>query len=253
MESQKKRKFFNILMIVIMAVIAVAAIIAIAAMKDLGMNQIEVALETDKGYEVVFQEDDNGAVESEKQSEKESFDSQLSTSEEKSHNSDNKNEISKAESDKSPSTNMGGSTEQKDPAAEAPKPVAKTCTIEIRCDTILNNMDKLKAEKVAYVPSDGTVLKVTTVEFEEGETVFDILERVCRTKGIQLEYSWSPMYGTSYIEGINHLYEFDCGDQSGWIYKVNAVAPNYGASAYTLKAGDSIKWLYSCRGYGSDV
>ena len=87
----------------------------------------------------------------------------------------------------------------------------------------------------------------------EGETVLDVLERVCTEWGIQLEYSWTPAYGSYYIEGINHLYEFSCGQQSGWMYKVNGWFPNYGCSEYILDAGDEIVWCYTCKGLGTDV
>ena len=43
-----------------------------------------------------------------------------------------------------------------------------------------------------------------------------------------------------YIEGINNLYEFDCGEQSGWMYSVNGWFPNYGCSRYQLKDGDVV-------------
>ena len=121
-----------------------------------------------------------------------------------------------------------------------------TCTITIRCDTILDNMENLTDGKEAYVPANGCILSTSTVEFEEGETVFDVLERVCSYAGIQLEYSWTPMYNSYYIEGINHLYEFDCGNESGWMYKVNGWFPNYGCSSYTLQDGDTIVWCYTC-------
>lgn len=129
----------------------------------------------------------------------------------------------------------------------------KTCTITIRCDTILDNLENLTAGKEAYVPANGCILSTSTVEFEEGETVFDVLERVCSYAGIQLEYSWTPMYNSYYIEGINHLYEFDCGNESGWMYKVNGWFPNYGCSSYTLQGGDTIVWCYTCNGLGADV
>lgn len=128
-----------------------------------------------------------------------------------------------------------------------------TCTITIRCDTILDNMENLTDGKEAYVPANGCILSTSTVEFEEGETVFDVLERVCSYAGIQLEYSWTPMYNSYYIEGINHLYEFDCGNESGWMYKVNGWFPNYGCSSYTLQGGDTIVWCYTCNGLGADV
>jgi hypothetical protein len=55
------------------------------------------------------------------------------------------------------------------------------------------------------------------------------------------------------VEGINHLYEFDCGFESGWMYEVNDGFPNYGSSAYEVKPGDKIAWKYTCTGLGTDV
>ena len=128
-----------------------------------------------------------------------------------------------------------------------------TCTIEIRCDTILDNMGDLTPGKEGYVPSNGTILATSTVSFEEGDTVFDVLTAVCKAAGIQLEYTFSSLYGSNYIEGINNLYEFDCGEESGWMYKVNGWFPNYGCSKYELHDGDVIVWCYTCKGLGADV
>ncbi len=130
---------------------------------------------------------------------------------------------------------------------------ALACTISIRCDRVLDNMDRLEEAKIPYVPSDGWILHAVSVGIEEGESVFDVLRRVCDEYGIQLEFSWTPIYNSSYIEGIGYLYEFDCGDESGWIYKVNGKVPNYGCSEYKLYGGESIVWSYSCEGYGADV
>lgn len=92
-----------------------------------------------------------------------------------------------------------------------------TCTVQIRCDTILNNMDRLTAGKNIYVPASGVILDTSKVEFVQGESVYDVLKRACVHAGIPLEYSWTVEYGGYYIEGINNLYEFDCGAQSGWM------------------------------------
>lgn len=129
----------------------------------------------------------------------------------------------------------------------------KTCTITIRCDTILNNWDELDMAKAPYVPESGCILPTITVEFTDGETVFDVLKRVCKQYGIQIEYSWTPMYDSYYVEGINNLYEFDCGFESGWMYKVNGWFPNYGCSSYDLLGGETIVWCYTCKGLGEDV
>ena len=103
------------------------------------------------------------------------------------------------------------------------------------------------------MPKDGTILPATKVTFTEGETVFEVLKRVCDAAQLQIEYSYTPLYESYYIEGINHLYEFDCGPESGWMYKVNEWFPNYGCSVYTLKDGDDIVWCYTCTGLGADV
>lgn len=127
------------------------------------------------------------------------------------------------------------------------------CTITIRCDTVFDNGEHLEEAKAPYIPENGEILPVTTVEFFEGETVFDVLSRVCTSADIQIEYSWTPLYDSYYVEGINHLYEFDCGFESGWMYKVNGRVPNYGCSAYELKGGEEIVRGYTCTGLGTDV
>ena len=127
------------------------------------------------------------------------------------------------------------------------------CTITVRCDTVFDNADALEKAKAPYVPESGVVLPVITVEFTPGETVFDVLQRVCKVSELQLEYSWTPLYDSYYVEGINHLYEFDCGPESGWMYKVNGWFPNYGCSSYELQGGEEIIWVYTCVGLGADL
>lgn len=127
-----------------------------------------------------------------------------------------------------------------------------TCTISISCATILDNMSWLDPEKTELVPEDGWILPPITATFYEGESVFNLLSRVTRQQGIHMEFSNTPMYNSAYIEGINNLYEFDCGDLSGWMYKVNDWFPNYGCSRYQLKAGDVVEWVYTCT-LGGDV
>lgn len=128
-----------------------------------------------------------------------------------------------------------------------------TCTIAIECSAILDHLDDLKESKRSYVPSSGVILKKTTVSFDEGETVYDVLARTCKKAGIQLEVSYSGGYGSYYVEGIGNLYEFDCGRQSGWAYTVNGASPNYGCSSCVVKDGDHIAWSYTCKGLGSDI
>ena len=127
-----------------------------------------------------------------------------------------------------------------------------TCTISISCATILDNMDLCAENKLALVPPDGVILPATTVTFSPGESVYDVLQQVCRDYGIHLESEFTPRYNSAYIQGINNLYEFDVGNESGWMYKVNGWFPNYGCSRYQVEDGDVICWVYTCD-LGADV
>ena len=126
------------------------------------------------------------------------------------------------------------------------------CTISIRCDTILENMNSLDEAKHSLIPPDGIILAKKEVTFNKGESVFDVLLRETRNNKIHMEYVKSPVYNSAYIEGIHNLYEFDCGDLSGWMYSVNGWFPNYGCSSYMLNDGDDIEWVYTCN-LGKDV
>lgn len=127
-----------------------------------------------------------------------------------------------------------------------------TCTLSVRCDTILENINWLKKEKVDIVPSDGVIFAEKKVVFYEGESVFNVLLREMKKNKIHFEYVNTPIYKSAYVEGIANLYEFDCGELSGWVYKVNDDFPSYGCSRYMLKQGDKIEWLYTCD-LGKDV
>ena len=123
---------------------------------------------------------------------------------------------------------------------------AYTCTISISCATVLNHMDWLDADKAEVVPEDGWILAPIAVTFYEGESVFNVLQRTCKQQGIPMEFVDTPVYNSAYIEGIHNLYEFDCGELSGWMYQVNGWFPNYGCSRYQLQDGDTISWVYTC-------
>ncbi len=131
--------------------------------------------------------------------------------------------------------------------------LAYECTLTIRCDTVLQHYEDLDPAKAEFVPEDGVVLAAVKVPFAQGETAFDVTKRACEAYGLQLEYSWTPLYDSYYVEGINYLYEFDCGAESGWMFKVNGWFPNYGASAYVLQDGDAVMWEYTCVGLGADL
>lgn len=94
------------------------------------------------------------------------------------------------------------------------------------------------------------ILPATRVEVKQGDTVYDLLFRVTSQYGIQMEKRGAG--AMLYVEGINNLYEFDGGPESGWMYRVNGVFPNKSAGVFAVKSGDRIEWLYT-RDLGRDI
>lgn len=180
----------------------------------------------------------------------------------------------KASSSNTQSSVTNSSTESKDKyntdpvPADKPQPVEPqnqeiednklTCTISISCATILDNLDKFNPEKIELVPEDGWILEPVKVTFNEGESVYDLLVRVCKENNIHMSAKWTPLNNSHYIESINNIKEFDCPtdrfhNASGWMYCVNDWYPNYGISRYELKKGDVVELNYTCVGLGADL
>lgn len=132
------------------------------------------------------------------------------------------------------------------------EPEKLTCTFSITCASVLENMDKLAPGKEGLIPADGWLLAETEVEFSQGDTVFDVLQRELKSRNMHFEYSTAALYDTAYIEGICNLYEYDCGELSGWEYVVNGTFYGYGSSQFTLSDGDVVSWVYTCD-LGADV
>ena len=155
-------------------------------------------------------------------------------------NSGGKKDDSKKNDQKTEDNNTPAPTPEQKPDSKK-----NTVTITIRCDTAVNNGMHLESKWAGIVPASGVILPVTTVEIEEGDTVFDVLSYVCDKYKIHMSYRGGTSSGC-YVEGINNLYEFDGGRWSGWMYCVNDWYPNYGCGVYYVKAGEVIEWNYTC-------
>ena len=137
---------------------------------------------------------------------------------------------------------------------ETPKPVEPEpvkdeklyVTLSVSAKTLLDKEDSMNPEKWELVPKDGWIFPAEKVEFFEGESAFNVLLREMKKNKIHMEFIMTPLYNSNYIQGIGNLYEFDCGELSGWMYAVNDLSPNFGTSNYTLKNGDVVKLLYTC-------
>lgn len=110
-------------------------------------------------------------------------------------------------------------------------------SISIRCDEALGVVE------LDTLPADGVMLGAVELAVSRGSTVLDALTEAARLYQLQLEYSGGG--SMAYVSGIEYLYEFDGGELSGWIYRVNGVAPSVGCGGYTLADGDVIEWEYT--------
>lgn len=134
-----------------------------------------------------------------------------------------------------PAPNAGTST-----PAETPE---KKVRLTIQCTGILDHRELWKDGIEEVVPDDGIFFS-GDCNFIEGNTVYDILKKICREENIALDSQYTPIYGTYYIQGIGNLYEFDCGSESGWKYTVNGIMPGEGCSSYKPDNGDNIVFYY---------
>ena len=153
--------------------------------------------------------------------------------------------------EQTPPQQSGETAPPENPVVPA-EPKKLTCTFSITCASVLNNMDKLTPGKEGLIPADGWLLAETEVEFSPGDTVFTVLQRELKSRNMHFEYSTAALYDTAYIEGICNLYEYDCGELSGWEYAVNGTFYGYGSSQFTLSDGDVVSWVYTCD-LGADV
>lgn len=92
------------------------------------------------------------------------------------------------------------------------------------------------------VTVDGSAAKgssfTVNLQVQEGTSVYDAL--LASGAGVNAR---STSFGM-YVAAINGLAERDHGPQSGWVYSVNGVQPNYTSDAYVLHDGDSVVWMY---------
>lgn len=96
---------------------------------------------------------------------------------------------------------------------------------------------------ISGVGDKAEILPQTQVLFEDGDTVFDILLKITRENSIQTEFSGGKK--NIYIKGIDNLYEFDKGAQSGWLYSVNGEFPRKSCGACLLKKDDVVEIKYT--------
>lgn len=122
-------------------------------------------------------------------------------------------------------------------------PEAATVSFDIQCTAVINHRELWRDGLEEIIPASGYFYRGHQ-EIAEGDTVYDVLKRVCNKKNIALDAEFTPLFGSYYIKGIGNLYEFDCGSESGWKYKVNDKYADVSCSSYPLKKGDHVVFVY---------
>ncbi len=127
---------------------------------------------------------------------------------------------------------------------------SETVFITIEATTLLDNWDQLDPElrDEKYVPKGGVILEESEYVLRKDDTAFDVLKRATRHNQIHLDFQGASenSFKSAYIKGINHIYEFSCGNLSGWMYEVNGEFPDSGVSRYELVDGDEVALRYTC-------
>lgn len=124
---------------------------------------------------------------------------------------------------------------QKPPVQKPSTPPAQEQEPEKQVDTIVFSI---------VISSNEVPLAPVEMEIKEGDTVLDALIQITKTNKIQMDYR-GGQGASAYVEGIANVYEFDRGQGSGWMYRINGVFPDRGAGTVPLLAGDRVEWLYT--------
>lgn len=129
---------------------------------------------------------------------------------------------------------------------------SETVFVSINCEKALES-DSL-SEEMRELIGNGEILGKKEYVLRSGDTVFDMLVRVCRFEKIHMEYQGADAnaLGSVYVQGISNLYEYDCGELSGWIFLVNGKQTDASSAKIKLSDGDKVEWIYSLE-LGKDV
>lgn len=98
--------------------------------------------------------------------------------------------------------------------------------------------------KVSIKAIDEYWMKNKSVSIEEDFTVYDAFLEALEDSDIEQEGAKNGYIESMTKDGVT-LSEFDEGDNSGWLYKVNDELPDVGIKDYELEDGDKILFYYT--------
>ena len=199
-----------------------------AASKDKTATQDDHASEKQK-------KSSGSKKEQEKESSSTSKDSsQKETKSEKKQNPPKEKEKKKSPPPKEKNESPPKKEEEKDPPPKEEKPKESTYTITMSMTG----------------PSGKVVMATEEFSIKKETNLFDATKEIGKKKNISIQTTGSGAWG--YVEGIGEFREFDYGDESGWLFRVNGIFSNTGAGSYMLQDGDVVEWMYT-KDLGKDV
>ncbi|MBR2780491.1 MAG: DUF4430 domain-containing protein, partial [Eubacteriaceae bacterium] len=135
-----------------------------------------------------------------------------------------------------------------------------TITVAVTVETLTVNgeyiIEPILVEADSYEKASVVLTEVLKEHFPEVSEPYRINGTI--QNSFYLRSVYDPDFGPDpekgYVQNYaGYLSEFDCGEQSGWMYCVNGTFPGVGASGWNLKTGDVMRWQYSCSGLGADI
>lgn len=236
--------------------LAIAIIFSFASCKsEKNENNTNISQQTQSQTEsknrITAQDDTKDESETSSKDEKQS-----SASSDKSNTKNDKNNSSNTNASKKPSNNNNGSQNNTQANSEVTEETQKPeqeyiyCTVEIDCSDIVKNKDKFNEKQQVfydrYVDGKRTILSPVTVKVKNKSSAYKATELACQQNGIKMTKKNSG-FGI-YIVGFDGINEKMFGKTSGWIYYVNGKSPSFSCSAYELKDGDKVSFVYTCNG-----
>lgn len=123
--------------------------------------------------------------------------------------------------------------------AETPK--QNTASFTVDCKNAIDYGILENPNFAGILPQNGVIFSDGNVQFSEGESVMTVLKRALKSQKIACSVP------NGYVRSIAGLSEKDCGETSGWLYRVNGKLPTVSCKYYTLQAGDRVEFIYTCR------
>ena len=188
-------------------------------------------------------EDKNTQQEESAQQEESTNKEENTTQEDKTKKDDSSKQETKNETPKSTNQSTASSTTKStESTQESSNTTTENNNNKATSNTTQNQNDNKITVSVQVIGVDSTMMS-GSLSLEKNISVYSALKTLASQQGVSI--STSGFGSTTYVRGIGGLYEFDYGGNSGWLYMVNGVKPNYGAYSYKLNDGDTVKWYYT--------